>query len=151
MAASPEISLTVVRFLSNEDEGDDELEKKLDDGLVTWFWVKNEGNDRVVYREVVVKNGEETISAIHGMNNDSCDLWIMGRKHGINHVLLQGLSNWSEETELGVIGDYVASVDFATGCFHFGSATANLKRARAGFRIFMVYKLAVDVKEVDTF
>lgn len=113
-AGSPDISLNVIRFLSHENEGDNEMEKKLDDLLVTWFWVKNEGNDRVVYREVVVKNGEETIAAIQAMNNVRYDLWIVGRNHGINPVLLQGLSNWSQNTELGVIGEYVASVDF--GC-----------------------------------
>ncbi|KAK6141814.1 hypothetical protein DH2020_024442 [Rehmannia glutinosa] len=112
MAESPDISLTVIRFLSHENEGDNEIEKKLDDGLVTWFWVKSEGNNRIVYREVVVKNGEETIAAIQGMNKEYYDLWIVGRKHGINPVLLKGLSNWSENNELGVIGDYVVSVDF---------------------------------------
>ncbi|KAI3461686.1 hypothetical protein Pfo_018349 [Paulownia fortunei] len=113
-AGSPGILLTVVRFLSHDNEGDNEMEKKLDDVLVTWFWVKNEGNNRVVYREVVVKNGEETIASIQAMNSDCCDLWIVGRKHGINPVLLQGLSNWSENTELGVIGEYVASADFSS-------------------------------------
>lgn len=110
---SSNIKLTVVRFLAHNNEGDDEMEKKLDDGLVTQFWVKREGHERVVYREVVVKNGEETIAAIQGMKKDVYDLWIVGRKNGINPVLLNGLSNWSDQNnELGVIGEYVASVDF---------------------------------------
>ncbi|XP_019167312.1 PREDICTED: cation/H(+) antiporter 24-like [Ipomoea nil] len=37
MAAKPEVSLTVIRFLSHDGQGDNEMEKKLDDGLVTWF------------------------------------------------------------------------------------------------------------------
>ncbi|CAK9164148.1 unnamed protein product [Ilex paraguariensis] len=112
MAGNPDVSLTVIRFLSQNNEGDLEMEKKLDDGLVTWFWVKNEGNSQVVYREVVVKNGEETVAAIQAMNDDHYDLWIVGRKHGINILLIQGLSNWSDNIdELGVIGDYVASMD----------------------------------------
>ncbi|CAK7330405.1 unnamed protein product [Dovyalis caffra] len=114
MATNPEVSLTVIRFLSYNNIGDDEMEKKLDDGLVTWFWVKNEGNDRVVYREVVVSNGEETLAAIQALNNDNNELWIVGRKQGINQVLLEGLSKWSENPELGVIGDYVASNDFSS-------------------------------------
>lgn len=114
MAGNRSISLTVVRFLSYNFNGDDEMEKKLDDGLVTWFWVKNEKNDRVVYREVVVRDGDETIAAIQAMNEDSYDLWIVGRKHGINPVLLEGLTNWSENQELGVIGDYLTSVDFGS-------------------------------------
>ncbi|KAF3537458.1 hypothetical protein F2Q69_00019353 [Brassica cretica] len=56
MTANPDITLTIVRFLSFNHEGEDVREKKLDDGVVTWFWVKNEGNDRVSNKEVVVYN-----------------------------------------------------------------------------------------------
>ncbi|CAH9129283.1 unnamed protein product [Cuscuta epithymum] len=112
MASRPEISLTVIRFLAHNGEGDNEMEKKLDDGLVTWFWVKNEANRQVVYREAVVRNGEETVAAIQAMKEeDDYDLWIVGRKQGINPVLLQGLTNWSQNHELGVIGDYVANTN----------------------------------------
>ena len=114
MAGNPDVSITVIRFLTENYERDDGLEKKLDDGLVTWFWVKNEANEQVIYREVVVRNGEETVSAIQAMNNDLYDLWIVGRTHGINPTLLEGLAHWSENRELGVIGDYVASVDFSS-------------------------------------
>ncbi|XP_031271795.1 cation/H(+) antiporter 24-like [Pistacia vera] len=112
MAGNPEVTLTVIRFLSHYHE-DDEMEKKLDDGVVTWFWVKNEGNTRVIYREVVVSNGAETVATVQTLNDDTYyDLWIVGRKQGINPVLLEGLENWSENHELGVIGDYIASSDF---------------------------------------
>lgn len=113
MVSNQEVSLTVIRFLSHNNIGDIEMEKKLDDGIVTWFWVKNEINQRVVYREVVVRNGEETIGAIQSMNDGAFDLLIVGRKQGINPVLLTGLSEWSENEELGHIGDYVASEDFS--------------------------------------
>lgn len=113
MVANPDVSLTVIRFLSHNYVGDNEMEKKLDDGIVTWFWVKNEMNQRVVYREVVVRNGEETIAAIQAMNDGAFDLWIVGRKQGINPVLLTGLSEWSESEELGLIGDYISSEDFS--------------------------------------
>lgn len=112
MAENPAVSLSVVRFLPHNNEGDNEIDKKLDDGLVTQFWLKSEGNSRVVYREVVVKNGEETIAAIQAMKKQRHDLWIVGRKHGINPVLLRGLGNWSDCNELGVIGECVASADF---------------------------------------
>lgn len=111
MAGNPNVSLTVIRFLAHNGEGESEMEKKLDDGLVTAFWVKYEANEQVAYREVMVRNGEETVAAIRAMNSDY-DLWIVGRKLGINPILIEGLSSWSESLELGVIGDYVASVDF---------------------------------------
>ncbi|GER35477.1 Cation/H(+) antiporter 25 [Striga asiatica] len=114
MAENREVYLDVVRFLAEEgNEGDEEVEKRLDDGLVTWFWVKSEANRRIGYREVVVKNGEDTIAAIQGMKSkESYSVWIVGRKHGVNPVVVKGLSSWSENDELGVIGDYLASVDF---------------------------------------
>ncbi|CAI9107071.1 OLC1v1006352C1 [Oldenlandia corymbosa var. corymbosa] len=106
---NPFVFLTVVRFLSQGDAGDDRMEKKLDDGVVTSFWVKHEGNNQINYREVVVRNGEETVAAIQSMSNSNIDLWIVGRKHGINPYLLQGLSEWSKHDELGVLGEYLAS------------------------------------------
>ncbi|KAH1109047.1 hypothetical protein J1N35_012815 [Gossypium stocksii] len=114
MVANPNVSLTLVRFLSSNPEGDDERQKKLDDGLVTWFWVKNEANERVIYREVVVKDGADTAAAIKAMAEEKFyHLWIVGRKQGINESLLEGLSTWTDnQEELGIIGDYVSSSDF---------------------------------------
>ncbi|KAL1558799.1 cation/H(+) antiporter 24-like [Salvia divinorum] len=112
MSGNPDVWLTVVRFLPGNNEGAKDMEKKLDDGMVTQFWLKSEGKEHVSYREVVVNNGEETIAAIQAMDKQLYDMWIVGRKHGINPLLLRGLSSWSEENELGVIGEYVASADF---------------------------------------
>ncbi|PPD67424.1 hypothetical protein GOBAR_DD35703 [Gossypium barbadense] len=114
MVANPNVSLTLVRFLSSNPEGDDERQKKLDDGLVTWFWMKNEANERVIYREVVVKDGADTAAAIKAMAEEKFyHLWIVGRKQGINESLLEGLSTWTDnQEELGIIGDYVSSSDF---------------------------------------
>ncbi|CAL9244084.1 unnamed protein product [Arabidopsis halleri] len=114
MTENPYITLTVIRFLAHNHEGEDEREKKLDDGVVTWFWVKNESNERVSYKEVVVKNGAETLAAIQAMNVNDYDLWITGRREGINPKILEGLSTWSEDHQLGVIGDTVAGSVFAS-------------------------------------
>ncbi|KAE8711214.1 HIT-type Zinc finger family protein isoform 1 [Hibiscus syriacus] len=111
MAGNPRVSLTVVRFLSSNGEGDDEMQKKLDDGVVTSFWVQNERNERVSYRELVVRNGADTVAAILEMAKEKYyDMWIVGRKQGINQSLLEGLSTWTEnQEELGIMGDYVSS------------------------------------------
>ncbi|XP_054819031.1 cation/H(+) antiporter 24-like [Prosopis cineraria] len=114
VAGNEDLRVTVVRFLAFNHEGETETEKKLDDGTMTWFWVKNERNENVEYREVVVEDGEQTVGAVQGMNDGSYDLWIVGRRHGMNPVIVSGLSNWSENEDLGVIGDYVASVDFSS-------------------------------------
>lgn len=115
MVAHPDVSLIVIRFLANDYRGDVESERKLDDGVVTWFWVKNEKNDKVVYKEVVVSTGLETISAVQSLNEAMpIDMWIVGRKQGINPIMLEGLSDWSDNPELGVIGDFLVSMDFST-------------------------------------
>ncbi|CAH2069528.1 unnamed protein product [Thlaspi arvense] len=114
MTANPDINMTVIRFLSHNHEGEEESEKKLDDGVVTWFWVKNEGKDRVSYKEVVVKNGAETLAAIQAMNVNDYDLWITGRREGINPKILEGLSTWSKDHQLGVIGDTLVGSVFAS-------------------------------------
>ncbi|KAG2333375.1 hypothetical protein Bca52824_004555 [Brassica carinata] len=114
MTVNPDITLTVIRFLAFDHEGEDEKEKKLDDGVVTWFWVKNEGKDRVSYKEVVVKNGAETLAAIQAMNVNDYDLWITGKREGINPKILEGLAEWSENHQLGVIGETVAGSIFAS-------------------------------------
>ncbi|KAI4305389.1 hypothetical protein L6164_028759 [Bauhinia variegata] len=113
MVGNVEVNLTVIRFLTHNCEGGSEKERKIDDEVVTWFWVKNELNGRVVYREVVVGSGEETIAAIQAMNDGSYDLWIVGRKQGINPNIISGLRGWSETQELGPIGDYISFVDFS--------------------------------------
>ncbi|XP_021766698.1 cation/H(+) antiporter 25-like [Chenopodium quinoa] len=119
MVEHPDVSLIVIRFLANEQAGDILPERKMDDGVVTWFWVKNEMNEKVVYKEVVVSNGFETVSAIRSLNASvsKIDLWIVGRKNGINSTFLNGLSDWSENPELGLIGDFLVSASFdALGC-----------------------------------
>uniref|UniRef100_A0A0R0EWH5 Uncharacterized protein n=1 Tax=Glycine max TaxID=3847 RepID=A0A0R0EWH5_SOYBN len=117
MVANQDVFLEVVRFLPENFLRYNDIERKLDDGIVTWFCVKNEMTQRVVYREVLVRNGEETIERIQDMNDGAFDLFIVGRKHGINPILLTGLSEWSESEDLGLIGDYISSADF------FGSAS----------------------------
>lgn len=132
MAGHQEVRLTVIRFLAHNGEGDDEIEKKLDDGVVTSFWVKNEANERVVYREVVVSNGAETVAAIRAMNDGPYDLWIVGRRQGVNPVLLEGLTSWSENRELGIIGDYISSADFGNNASVLVVQQQVLREQKAG-------------------
>ncbi|XP_021721075.1 cation/H(+) antiporter 24-like [Chenopodium quinoa] len=112
MVEHPNVSLIVVRFLANEYEGYEKSERKMDDGVITWFWVKNEKNDKVVYKEVVVRNGFDTVLAIKLLNDSApIDLWITGRNNGINPILIEGLLEWSENPELGLLGDFLMSLD----------------------------------------
>lgn len=64
------------------------------------------------YIEKAVNNGEETVAAIRALDNIH-DLFVVGRGGGLISPLTAGLNEWSECPELGVIGDLLASADFA--------------------------------------
>ncbi|GFY87596.1 hypothetical protein Acr_05g0012350 [Actinidia rufa] len=64
-----------------------------------------------MYTEEVAKDGTGTIAAMRSMK-DNYELIIVGRRHGKWSPLILGLSGWNEETELGAVGDKLASEDF---------------------------------------
>uniref|UniRef100_A0A803PJ13 Cation/H(+) antiporter 15 n=1 Tax=Cannabis sativa TaxID=3483 RepID=A0A803PJ13_CANSA len=131
MSDHPGTSLTVLRFISGEDdsnvvqprdnlndprmltvETDDAMERHLDDELVNDFRTKTMNDESIMYSEKLVNNGEETVAAIRSMDNIH-DLFIVGRGQGMISPLTAGLTDWSECPELGAIGDLLASSDFA--------------------------------------
>ncbi|KAM7252939.1 hypothetical protein ACFE04_025557 [Oxalis oulophora] len=71
--------------------------------------VKNSLN--VKYIEEEVNDGHITASLLRGMVNDY-QLIIIGRRFGIDCPQTYGLKEWSEFSELGTIGDLLASTDF---------------------------------------
>lgn len=62
----------------------------------------------------MVKNGAETLNAIQALNVNDYDLWITGKREGINPKIIEGLAEWSDDNQLGVIGDTVAGSVFAS-------------------------------------
>ncbi|PON64367.1 DNA-directed DNA polymerase [Parasponia andersonii] len=130
MSDHPETSLTVLRFISGDDdpaeqshgnpnnprmltvETDDSMETQLDEELINDFRTQTTNDESVVYNEKLVNNGEETVAAIRSMDNIH-DLFIVGRGQGTISPLTAGLTDWSECPELGAIGDLLASSDFA--------------------------------------
>jgi hypothetical protein len=132
MAGHPRVSLTVVRFLPDEDamehmepindiEGhrilsldiaDNDKEAAMDEDFINEFRFKSASDESIMILEKVVNNGEETVSAISAMDN-SYDLYIVGKGTGKVSPLLSGLSEWSDCPELGVTGDVLMSSTFA--------------------------------------
>ncbi|KAE8690086.1 Cation/H(+) antiporter 15 [Hibiscus syriacus] len=136
MCENPGVRVTVLRFIAGEEslsatmqppsptsdqidppmltvETDTANEKQLDEDYVNDFRMKNANNEMVVYTEQVVNNGEQTVSVIRSLDIHQ-DLFIVGRGQGMTSPITAGLTVWSECPELGVIGDILASSDFAT-------------------------------------
>ncbi|KAF5475173.1 hypothetical protein F2P56_007008 [Juglans regia] len=122
MVGDPRISLTVVRFLpgknvvkmeseTNISEGE-ERQTTIDENYINEFRLKTVDKKSVMYIEKIVNNGEETVSAISAMDN-SYDLYIVGKGTETTSPLTLGLSEWSENPELGAIGDVLVSSSFA--------------------------------------
>ncbi|KAK4754206.1 hypothetical protein SAY87_002310 [Trapa incisa] len=135
MSENPGINLTVMRFIAGDDamdiasvgggamteqtesrvvmvSVDSEKEKMLDEEHINEFRTRNANNELIEYVEKVVNNGEETVAAIRSIDS-SHDLFIVGRGKGMISPLTAGLTDWSECPELGAIGDFLASSDFA--------------------------------------
>ncbi|KAK7260536.1 hypothetical protein RIF29_26663 [Crotalaria pallida] len=65
----------------------------------------------VSYKKIIANDGPDTSSFLRDIVN-AHDFFIVGRRHGIISPQTQGLEDWSEFYELGVIGDLLASADF---------------------------------------
>ncbi|XP_058749817.1 cation/H(+) antiporter 15-like [Vicia villosa] len=127
MSRHPRVNLTVMHFIprkdetqtlnSDDDQPDDQrslISNKLDEECINEMKMIVASDDSMTYIERAVSNGEETVAAIRGMNNVD-DLFIVGRGQGnTSSPLTEGLTDWSECPELGVIGDLLASSDFET-------------------------------------
>ncbi|KAF6146914.1 hypothetical protein GIB67_036633 [Kingdonia uniflora] len=111
MTHKPRMNLTLVHFVDNGVE-DDPSERVLDSDYIKCFREKHGRNDNIIFKEVVSNNGEETINAIQDMRDERYNVFIVGRGQGINSKLIEGLSIWSENPQLGVIGDFISSTDF---------------------------------------
>ncbi|URD95916.1 Sodium/hydrogen exchanger family [Musa troglodytarum] len=109
MANNRSITVTVIRLLPHV--ANDDKERKLDDAAVERLRESHAHNQRLVYMEKVVEDGEGTAAVIQEMS-DQFDLLIVGRRKGVDSAPTRGLSEWSECPELGIIGDMLAAAEF---------------------------------------
>ena len=120
MAEAGTMSLTVVRFKLRNWVGMGGRDEARDEELLQEFWSRHRDNERVVYVEKTVEDAEGTASVVRAMS-EKFDLLIVGRQGGDGEgdlegstALTSGLSEWSEFPELGVLGDMLASAEFAS-------------------------------------
>ncbi|MCL7051965.1 hypothetical protein MKW94_007784 [Papaver nudicaule] len=128
MIHHPSVFVTVVRFYDptslssdgvvdhyNESVSiDAERHKFLDDELVDHFRINTMHDETLIYKEVEVKDGAETIWAVCSLYQDF-DLMVIGRQQITDSKIISGLDTyWAECGELGTLGDIVSSPDYGT-------------------------------------
>ncbi|XP_055959888.1 cation/H(+) antiporter 4-like isoform X2 [Mercurialis annua] len=108
--------LTIIRLLP-EGLG---MDSKEDEDTMIDSWalkelIKNQTDSlsNIEYKEKFVKDGPATALILHSIE-DEYDLFLVGRRHGVISPQTLGLSEWTEFSELGVIGDLFASNDLNT-------------------------------------
>ncbi|KAL5974688.1 hypothetical protein ACLOJK_031358 [Asimina triloba] len=118
MVGHPSAVVTVTRVVLEESYGvggeKAARERHLDDEAVREFRRKRWENGKVGYREMVVRDGEEAINSIYSME-EVYDLMVVGRCQWCSSELIKCLSIWSQNPELGVIGDLCFSSE--SDCF----------------------------------
>ncbi|KAI4354854.1 hypothetical protein L6164_003684 [Bauhinia variegata] len=94
---------------------DSEKQKQLDDEYVNLFRHKVvHDEDSINYFEEEVHNADEITSLLRELDENGCDLYIVGRGKGRNSKLLSKLLETSDWPELGVLGDVLASSAFGS-------------------------------------
>ncbi|XP_050231549.1 cation/H(+) antiporter 2-like [Mercurialis annua] len=128
IACHPQVKLTVIRFLQvpsgeqgiasnriDEDEfltiSSSQVENALDNVLIDDFCNRYVASGQIQYREKHVSNGQETVEILKELKN-LYTLIIVGKGERGFSPLTTGLSDWEECTELGNVGDLLASSEF---------------------------------------
>jgi Kef-type K+ transport system membrane component KefB len=103
---NPSINLVLYHLVSKDCI--EELEDLMVNGDELLQEMKNA--ESVRYQQIFTKDGSQTASFLREIANQH-DYFIVGRRHGIRSPQTDGLSEWSEFPELGVIGDFLAAPD----------------------------------------
>ncbi|URE41425.1 hypothetical protein MUK42_26261 [Musa troglodytarum] len=109
------VRIFVSRFMPQVHRKEDK-EMTWDDMIFKEFTRANADNERVEVEEIAVSDVNQMISAIRSIEME-CDLVIVGRRQCTGLSLDEALSEWTESPELGVVGDMLASSDFANYAF----------------------------------
>ncbi|MBA0708361.1 hypothetical protein Golax_023492 [Gossypium laxum] len=114
MARDPRVKLTVIHLIAYQDcknvvYWDTVLDIEMLKDVKQNNGVLGNGCD-IKYVEEVSNCGAQTIKLIRSIAN-GYDLMIVGRRYGVESIILTGLSEWSEFPDLGVVGDLFASMD----------------------------------------
>lgn len=89
-----------------------EVEKITDNDVIDGLLRRSREGESVEYAEIRSNNGEETVAKLRGMDHDKFDLYVVGRGERVYSPMTAGLAEWSENPELGVIGDVLVTSEF---------------------------------------
>ncbi|KAK7255597.1 hypothetical protein RIF29_29010 [Crotalaria pallida] len=106
---NPKINLVVYHLVHTEHMAD--MEDMIDNEALADIRQEHSSLGNVSYRKIIANDGPNTSSFLRDIIKVH-DFFIVGRRHGINSPQTNGLGDWSEFSELGVIGDLLASKDF---------------------------------------
>ncbi|KAF3581063.1 hypothetical protein DY000_02035007 [Brassica cretica] len=121
MVGQEMVKLTVMRFVPGRDalvsagklSVEYAKEAQVDEECIYEFNFKTMNDSSVTCIEKVVNDGQEVIEAIREMeDNHSYDLYIVGRGYKVETPVTAGLTDWSSNSDLGTIGDTLASLNF---------------------------------------
>ncbi|KAL2342295.1 hypothetical protein Fmac_003580 [Flemingia macrophylla] len=133
MAGHPGLRLSVIRILLldgaaevdtsiyDEAQGilsavmDSEKQKELDDEYISSFRLTAVNNeDSISYSEINVQTGEDIPTVLKDLEKIGCDLYIVGQRSCRNTRMFANFLEWCDCSELGVIGDILASNNFGS-------------------------------------
>ncbi|EFH55608.1 predicted protein [Arabidopsis lyrata subsp. lyrata] len=120
MVGQEMVQLTVVRFVPSREAlvsakaaVEYEKDKHVDEECIYEFNFKTMNDPSVTYIEKVVNDGQDTVTAILELeDNNSYDLYIVGRGYQVETPVTAGLTDWSSTPDLGTIGDTLISSNF---------------------------------------
>lgn len=117
MARHPGSRVAVIRFLPTRGIKDDPSDRRIDNRAIEEVkaLAARSRSMNLQVQEELVGDMEKIVEVLRGLDKAGYDLVIVGMRHRWYPVMsANGLSDWSECPELGVIGDLLASSDFHT-------------------------------------
>lgn len=115
MARHPGVTVAVMRFLPARGIKDDPADRRIDNRAIEEVKALASRSKNMKVQEELVGDMEKIVQVLRGLDEAGYDLVIVGMRHRWYPVMsANGLSDWSECPELGVIGDLLASSDFDT-------------------------------------
>ncbi|WCJ41605.1 Cation/H(+) antiporter 11 [Euphorbia peplus] len=108
----------VAREDTNDKDGDgdgdqDDLNAKALENMLKTYEQNQTYLKNIEYVTKFVNGGDEFAQAIHSVA-DKYDLFVVGRRYGMESPKTAGLSEWIEIPELGIVGDILACKDVNT-------------------------------------